>query len=133
MPFFGFAWSNGDQHVEAAEFTERLARIRQRFATTLNSKVDDSFACVAKLSDKDADAIETAIVIHRKLHEMCGIAPSVGFPATGIAARAAETVLHDAVKAKRSLTAQEVTAFIAELNGLRAATLFDLQSSARQK
>jgi len=80
----------GDRLLEVDEFTKRLARIRERFANTLSSKVDDSFASLPKLKNKDAAAIESIIVLHRKLHEMCGIAPSVGFPATGNAARAAK-------------------------------------------
>lgn len=114
--------------MEVDEFAERIARIRKRFATTLNSKVDDSFACLPRLANQDADAIETIVVVHRKLHEMCGIAPSLGFAATGQAARAAEAVLREPAKTKRALTEQEIAAFTAELNGLRSATQSDLQS-----
>lgn len=112
--------------MEADEFSERLARIRQRFATTLNSKVDDNFACLSKLSKKDADAIETIVVTHRKLHEMCGIAPSIGFAATGKAARSAEAVLREAVRFKRSLTPDELAAFIAQIDSLRIAAQSEL-------
>lgn len=118
--------------MEVDEFTEQLARIRQRFATSLNGKVDDSFACLPKLSDNDAAAIETIVVVHRRLHEMCGIAPSVGFPATGKAARAAEAVLREPAKLKRSLTPEEVAAFTAGLDALRVAAQSDLQSSSGQ-
>ena len=118
--------------MEVDEFTKRLARIRERFANTLSSKVDDSFASLPILKDKDAGAIETIIVVHRKLHEMCGIAPSVGFPATGNAARAAEAVLREPAKLKRSLTDQEIVAFTAGLDGLRTATQSELQSNAGQ-
>ena len=119
--------------MEVDEFAERLARIRERFATTLNNKVDDSFACLPGLADKGAAAIETIIVVHRKLHEMCGIAPSIGFAATGKAARAAESVLREPAKTKRTLTNQELTAFTAELNGLRSAAQSDLQSHLGQR
>lgn len=118
--------------MEVDEFTERLARIRERFASTLNSKVDDSFASLSHFSGGGANAIETIIVTHRRLHEMCGLAPSVGFPATGSAARAAETVLREPAKSKRQLTAQEVAAFTAQLYGLRRAAQSDLQTSTCQ-
>jgi len=118
--------------LEVDEFSKRLARIRARFATTLSAKVDDSFACLPKLADEDATAIETIVTVHRKLHEMCGIAPSIGFPATGQAARAAETVLREPAKSKRSLTAAEIAAFTAQLHGLRTATQSDLQSNSGQ-
>lgn len=114
--------------MEVDEYTEHLARVRQRFAGTLLNKVDYSFACLPKMSDKDSGAIETIVVIHRKLHEMCGIAPSIGFSATGLAARAAETVLREPARSKRPLTVEEVSAFISELNRLRAASQSDLQS-----
>jgi uncharacterized Fe-S center protein len=113
--------------VETDEFTERLARIRQRFAASLHSKVDDSFAALSILSDKDADAIEAIIVTHRKLHEMCGIAPSIGFVATGTAARAAESVLREPAKTKRPLTAEEITALTSTLDRLRTAARSDLR------
>jgi hypothetical protein len=118
--------------LEVDEFTIRLARVRESFATSLSGKVDDNFASLPKLSDINAAAIETIVVTHRKLHEMCGIAPSVGFPATGKAARAAEAVLRDPAKFKRSLTVAEVTAFTAELDALRAAAQSELQTSTGQ-
>ncbi|HLF23359.1 MAG TPA: hypothetical protein VI565_05495, partial [Burkholderiales bacterium] len=68
------------------DFSERLARIRQRFAAALPGKIDDSIAALPKMSYADPEAIETIVVVHRKLHEMCGVAPSIGFPATGKAA-----------------------------------------------
>ena len=116
--------------MEVEEFTLRLSRVRERFATSLTGKVDDSFACLPKLSDKDASAIETIIAMHRRFHEMCGIAPSVGLPATGKAARAAEAVLRGPAKFRRSLTTAEVASFTTELDGLRAATQSDLQTSS---
>ena len=118
--------------MQVDEFAERLARIRERFATTLNSKVDDSFACLPRMADKDAAAVETIIVVHRQLHEMCGIAPSIGFAATGKAARAAESVLREPAQTKRALTDEEIAALTAELNGLRSAAKSDLQLNPAQ-
>ena len=114
--------------MEVDELTERLARIRERFANALNSKVDDSFASLSKFSG--ATGIETIVVTHRRLHEMCGLAPSVGFPETGKAARSAESVLRDPAKFKRLLTPAETVAFTVELNGLRKAAQTDLQSGS---
>lgn len=111
------------------EFSERLARIRQRFAASLPGKIDDSLAALPKMSYADPEAIETIVVTHRKLHEMCGVAPSIGFPATGQAARAAETVLRDPAKSKRPLTSDEIAAFITRIDGLRSAAQTELQSN----
>lgn len=115
--------------MQADEFAERLARICLRFAASLHSKLDDSFAALPVLSDTGAEAIEAIVVTLRRLHEMCGIAPSLGFLATGTAARTAELVLREPANAKRPLTANEVAAFTSTLDRLRAAAQADLQSS----
>lgn len=118
--------------MEADEFAERLAHIRRRFAAALPRKIDDSFVALIDLSKMDDSTIDTVVVTHSRLHEMCGIAPSIGFSATGKAARLAEAVLQDAAKLKRSLTAEEVTALTTELNGLRVAAQSDLQPGTGQ-
>ncbi len=110
------------------EFAARIARIQQRFAAALPGKVDGGFAILPRLGDIDADAIESLVVTHRSLHEMCGIAPSVGFTAVGAAARAAETVLREPAKMKRPLTPQEIAAYRTALDGLREAAQSELNS-----
>ena len=115
--------------MDQDEFTDRLARIRQRFADALPAKIDDSFAMLPQLSCTDADAIEALVVTHRKLHEMCGIAPTIGFPAVGKAARAAETVLRGPAKSRRPLTAGEAAMLRAELTDLRQAAQAELAAA----
>ncbi len=112
--------------MDQDEFTDRLARVRERFAAALPGKIEDSLAALPRLSCADANAIETLVVTHRKLHEMCGIAPSIGFPAVGKAARAAETVLREPAKARRPLTASEAEVLSLELAGLHAAAQSEL-------
>jgi hypothetical protein len=118
--------------VEADEFNERLAHIRRRFAAALPGKIEGIFVTLIDLSKMDDSTIDTVVVTHCRLHEMCGIAPSIGFSATGKAARLAETVLRDAAKLKRSLRAEEVTALTTELNALRVAAQSDLQLGTGQ-
>ena len=69
------------------DFIAKVARVRERFASTLPGKIADSFAALEKMANDGDDAIETVITTHRRLHEMCGIAPTLGFEATGKAAR----------------------------------------------
>jgi len=116
--------------VAVDEFNERLERIRQRFATTLCGKIDENIAALPKLSDKDAGAIEAIVVVHRKLHEMCGIAPSIGFSATGKAARAAESILREPANDKRPLTPAEIATLVDDFSCLRKAAQLDLQAQA---
>jgi hypothetical protein len=118
-----------DRILSIDEFTDRLARIRERFATALPGKIDDSFASVPKMSTADAEAIETIVVSHRRLHEMCGVAPSIGFPDTGKAAREAESVLREPAKSRRPLTADEIEAFMTKIESLRSAAKAELRSN----
>lgn len=115
--------------MDADEFTERLARVRQRFAAALPTKIGDGFAVLSTLTRSSTEAIGSLVDTHRKLHEMCGIAPTIGFAATGTAARAAETLLREPAKSKRPLTLEEAAAFSAALEGLREAAQADLKSN----
>jgi hypothetical protein len=114
------------------EFTKRLARVRERFAAALDGKIGDGFAALEKMSG-GGETIETVIAAHRRLHELCGAVPALGFPATGKAARSAETVLQGAVTSKRALTAAEIVSLKAKLEALRQAAAGELRDySSRQ-
>lgn len=115
--------------MEEDEFNERIARVRRRFAEALPNKLADASAAIPKLTHDGADGIETLVVTHRSLHEMCGIAPSVGYPAIGTAARAAETVLREPAKTRRPLKPEELSAFQAALDHLQQTAQADLQST----
>jgi hypothetical protein len=113
--------------MTADDFTEHVARVRARFASKLNEKIADSFAALEKMSAGDAGTIETVITAHRRLHEMYGIAPTLGFVATGKAASGARSAIREAAKAKRRATPEEIAAFRAELECLRQAAAADLR------
>jgi len=109
------------------KFAERLARVRARFAAALDGKISDSFAALETMSG-GGETIEIVIAAHRRLHEMCGIAATLDFAATGKAAGSAETVMCAAAKAKRALTPAEMAALKSELEALRRAAAGDLQT-----
>jgi HPt (histidine-containing phosphotransfer) domain-containing protein len=108
-------------------FTERLARVRARFAAALDGKIGDSFAALEKISGGD-ETIEIVVTAHRRLHEMCGIAPTLGFAATGKAARLAEAVMREAAIAARALSTMELAALKSELEVLRTAAAGELHA-----
>jgi chemotaxis protein histidine kinase CheA len=112
----------GNRLVDVDEFADRLAGVRQRFTAALAGKIDDGFAALPTLTKDDDASIEALVATHRRLHEMCGIAPSLGLEDIGSAARAAETVLREPAKAKRPLKSEEVEALRITLQGLRAAS-----------
>ena len=107
--------------------TEQLARVRARFASALDGKIGESFAALEKMSG-GGETIEIVITAHRRLHELCGIAPTLGFTATGKAARSAENVMREAARSKHALTPAELTALKSELEAVRTAAAGDLQT-----
>ena len=114
--------------MTADDFTVHVARVRERFASTLNSKIADNFAALEKMSASGSDSIEAVVATHRRLHEMYGVASTLGFNATGKAAGAARAAIREAAKAKRPPTAAEITALRRELEHLRDAAAADLRS-----
>jgi hypothetical protein len=112
----------------ADDFTEQVARVRARFASALADKIADSFAALEKMSGGGAETVEIVILAHRRLHEISGIAPTLGFAAIGKAAGLAGTGIREAAKVKRALTPAEFTALKSELEALRMAAAGDLQT-----
>lgn len=110
------------------DFAEHLGRVRARFASTLADKIADGFIALEKISGGGGETIEIVVTAHRRLHEICGIAPTLGFEATGKAAALAEAVIRGAAKSKRALVPAEIAAFASELEGLRAAAAGELQT-----
>lgn len=109
-------------------FTERLAKVRTRFASTLDGKISEACEALPHLSGNDAGAIQKLADTYQQIHGLCGVGPTVGFPATGKAARGAEDVLIPAFRAKRALTPEEAEALQTALEALRAAAQSELRS-----
>ena len=65
-----------------SELTEGLAGLRARFAAALDGKIGESFVALQEISG-GGEMAETIVVAHRRLHEICGLAPTLGFAAIG--------------------------------------------------
>jgi HPt (histidine-containing phosphotransfer) domain-containing protein len=109
-------------------FTERLARVRQRFVSTLEGKIDDAYAALPKLTGDAPAAALVAGEAYRTMHGIVGVGPTVGFPATGRAARAVEDVLRQPQQDKRCLAADEIAVLEDRLAALREAVTRELQA-----
>jgi hypothetical protein len=113
--------------VAIEPFEQRLSRVRHRFASTLEGKINDVFLELPLLtSENDILAIE---VIYSRIHGICGVGPSVGFVQTGRVAREAESVLLEAYHTHRSLTDSELASFKKKLTILRDTADSELRSS----
>ena len=113
--------------MHADHFEVRLARVRHRFATTLESKITDAVVSADHMTNGDNGVIEYISNSYRHLHGICGIGPSVGFTATGAAARTAEVALMQAHHDKRGLTEREVLNLKKALENLRVAAASELR------
>jgi hypothetical protein len=112
------------------EFAERLARVRQRFITSLESKITDSYEALPTLVGEGATVHDAVAEAYRCVHGIGGIGPSVGFADTGRAARNAEVVLLAPFRERRALSATELDAFRKALLGLRDAARRELQAAS---
>jgi len=110
------------------EFEARLAKVRHRFAGSLESKLNDTMTAFAKLSVEVPDAPENVDQTYRRIHSICGVAPTVGFAATGRTARAAEVLLLAPMRDKRGLTQDESAAFKKAIGELWRAAHLELQA-----
>ena len=112
-----------------APFAERLARVRQRFISALESKIEDVYAALPKLPGAGPDIVTVVEETYQRIHAIVGIGPTVGFIATGRAARTVENLLLPARSAGRGLTAEEINLFKKALQALREASQQELQST----
>jgi hypothetical protein len=109
-------------------FAERLARVRQRFVSALESKIEDTYAAIPDLSGDTPAVVEAVGETCRRMHNIVGIGPTVGFAGTGRAARSVENILMPPQEAERGLTVEEIDSFKKALHALRDVAARELQS-----
>jgi hypothetical protein len=111
------------------DFAERLAVVRERFATKLAGRLAEIDAAMPRLVGEGGAVNQAVDVAHRKVHDLCGIGPTLGFHATGAAARVCERILLQPFRGLRGLTEQEMAHLREGFAALRVAAQNDLQSS----
>jgi hypothetical protein len=111
----------------ADQFETRLARVRHRFATTLESKIEDAVISANRMSRSDDGVVKNISDSYRCLHGICGIGPTVGFSATGGESHPPEVTLMQAYRESRGLTDKEVLNLKKALERLRLAAASELR------
>lgn len=111
-------------------FAERFAAVRQRFAAKLDVRIADIESALPAL--RGGDGGETLARAHRRAHDLCGVGPTMGFVATGKAARMIEQVMLAALKADRPLNTDEVARVTEGLAALRSAAAAETQTSPQE-
>ena len=118
----------GKSTMHADQFEVRLAIVRHRFATTLESKIDDAVVSANRMSSSNKDGlIKQTSESCRRLHGICGIGPTVGFSATGEAAHFAEVTLMQAHREGRGPTEKELLSLKKALEHLRVVAASELR------
>jgi hypothetical protein len=113
--------------MSVSSFADRLARVRHRFVSTLESKIDDVYGAIARLADGTPSAAASISATYHSIHGVVGVGPTVGFPSTGQAARGVEEVLLEAYRRQRGLTADELLLLKKRLHSLREAASRELE------
>jgi HPt (histidine-containing phosphotransfer) domain-containing protein len=111
----------------ADRFELCIARVRHRFATSLESKIQTAMAAADHMTRDDSGAVQY-VNSYRNLHSIFGVGASVGFAATGDAAREAEAALIQAYEQKRGLTEDEVLSLKSALARLQDVAGSELRS-----
>ncbi len=122
----------GDYSMSIDIFADRLARVRRRFVSTLQGRIDDTAASLGKLAAK-APAAATAVgEVYRCVHSIVGVGTTIGFPATGHAAHDVEDALRPAQNDRRGLSEDEMFVLKQRLAELRAAAAREIQDFYRE-
>jgi hypothetical protein len=120
--------TKGEHPMHVDQFEVRLARVRHRFATALESKISDAVVSADHMTHDDHAALECVSKSYRELHNICGIGPTVGFTATGDAASTAKAALIRAYLEKRGPTESEILSLKRALGKLRQVAASELRS-----
>ena len=99
-------------------FLERIAEVRERFASRLDSRIEE-IGCAARCDCGEA-GLDAIALAHRHAHGLCGVGATLGFVGTGKVARSIEQLLLPVVKAGRELTDDEIPRLREGLTLLRA-------------
>ncbi|MGP9810394.1 hypothetical protein ACTZWT_02660 [Rhodopseudomonas sp. NSM] len=92
--------------------------------------IDGSFEAMPSHLKDSAAAVAQA---YRHIHDICGVASTVGLATTGLAARSLDSLLIDPFRAQRGLTGDELAQLKVGLTALRTAALADISHETVQE
>ena len=114
--------------MDTDQVAEQIAVIRRRFSKKLRHKLQEIDAVLPSVLGRGAAAVDLVAAIYRKLHDVCGVGPIVGFTETGRVARSVSAVLVGPFRDQRGLTKDEVATLNEGLEALRSAAALDMAS-----
>jgi tetraacyldisaccharide-1-P 4'-kinase len=114
--------------MDQSRFTERMARIRARFAAKLADKIQQTDAALPHLVGDESDAVEAVAAAYCQFHDVCGIGETVGFEATGRLARNVTAILVGPFRDHRGLSRDELAKLKEALESLRIIARVEMRS-----
>ncbi len=122
---------NDEQHDNTAaetNFAERMVKVRARFASKLSDKIAQVNEALPRMANAGSDAVEAVALGYREFHDICGIAPTIGFTATGQLARQCDAILVTPFRDQRALSENELALLTEKIEALRIGALAEIQS-----
>ena len=80
------------------------------------------------MSGGGSEAIVAVADAYREFHDVCGIAPTIGFTATGQLARHCDAILVTPFRDQRALSESERAGLTEKIEALRTGALAEMQS-----
>jgi hypothetical protein len=102
-----------------AQFEARIDGVRVRFALKLADRIQQTAAALPRMIENASGAEDLVANAYRWFHDVSGIAPTVGFEATGQSARSCDAVLVGPYRAQRGLSVAELALLTEGLESLR--------------
>ncbi len=109
------------------QFEARIDVVRKRFAAKFVARLQETAADLSRMTGAAAAPADIVANAYRWLHEICGIAATIGFELTGLSARACCTLLVGPYRAQRGLSAAELAQLTERLDSLRLAARAEMQ------
>jgi Hpt domain len=111
-----------------AQFEARIDGVRVRFALKLADRIQRTAAALPRMIENGSGAEDLVANAYRWFHDISGIAPTVGFEATGQSARSCDAVLVGPSRAQRGLSAAELALLTEGLEALRETAQAETQA-----
>jgi hypothetical protein len=116
--------------MNASQFTERIAKVRARFAANLADKIRQTDAALPHLAGDGSAAVDAVATAYRRFHDMCGVGSTLGFEATGRVARTLDAILIGPFRDRRGLSEGELVRLTEGLESLRIVARTETESMA---
>ena len=109
------------------QFQVPIEAVRKRFAAKFAGRMQQTIATLPQVIGDGPAPTEAVANAYRCLHEVCGIASTVGFQSTGQLAQSCDSLLIGPYRARRGLSAPDLAQLSERLETLRLSAQAEMQ------